>query len=246
MTEKTKKVIRRILYVFLLILIVIMIKLLFNTIINSNVISRYENNEYLEEDAKKLLFANVFDKHIAHYNLGNIYYQKGDFSKAIEEYDVALKHVKSEEDDCKIRINKCLAMLELIDFSVLDNEYVEKSDIDNLIAELKRARKIITENGCANENDDKGHNKDAEKLKKDIDKKIKELENIKIVENKVVKKQDKEEEKDKKDDDKEEQLKEKLKENDKEAIKARKKAENNRDTFNQQIDLDINYDDKVW
>ena len=60
------------LLIILIILLVIAIILLTKYSINDNYISKYQNNVYEPNTAKKLLFINVQEKYIAHYNYGKI------------------------------------------------------------------------------------------------------------------------------------------------------------------------------
>lgn len=71
----------------------------------------------------------------------------------------------------------------------------ENSSLQDIIVELQEARKVLCEEGCANENNNLGHNSTAEQLKSDIDKMLKELQNSNVQENN---------EKDKPDDEKKE------------------------------------------
>lgn len=104
--------------------------------------------------------------YIVHYNYGNTLYKQGNFDEAIKEYKKALKGNPPRNKECSIRINLALAMISKID------ENDEKQDI---IKDLKDARKVLCEKGCANENDSFGHSDTAEQLKSDIDKMLEEL-----------------------------------------------------------------------
>lgn len=101
-----------------------------------------------------------------HYNYGNTLYKKEDFDSAINEYTKALKWNPIHNKQCSIRINLALSIIANID---------EKSDIQVKISELQEARKVLCEKGCANANDNLGHNSTAEQLKSDIDKMLEEL-----------------------------------------------------------------------
>lgn len=101
------------------------------------------------------------------YNHGNELYKKGDYTEAIAAYDIALNLFPSKYKECKIRINMALSMIKKI---TLDYDVSSRLDI------LKLARGVLTEDGCANKDDDNGHSKEAEKLKKDIDREIERLE----------------------------------------------------------------------
>ena len=101
------------------------------------------------------------------YNYGNSLYNKGDYKGAMSAYEIALNLFPSKYKECKIRINMALSMLKMI-----NQDY----DIASRINVLNIAREVLTDEGCANKYDDNGHSEEAEKLKKDIDREIAELE----------------------------------------------------------------------
>lgn len=162
---------KKVLFVIYIILVLILSKLIVSFCINENFISNYKSGKYDEGTVKSLLVLNIPQPCVAHYNYGNVLYKNGNYDIAIEQYNRALELFPSKEEECSIRINLALAMLKKID---------EKDDSeDNKIVTLQilnNARNVLCENGCANKNDDKGHSAEAERLKKDIDKRIKELE----------------------------------------------------------------------
>ncbi len=101
------------------------------------------------------------------YNHGNDLYNKGDYTEAISAYNIALDLFPTKYKECKIRINMALAMLKKI---------TPDYDINTRLEVLNIAREVITDDGCAGKEDDNGHSKEAEKLKKDIDREIERLE----------------------------------------------------------------------
>lgn len=121
-----------------------------------------------------------------HYNYGNMLYKKREFYRAINEYRKALDWNPLHNKQCSVRINLALSMIANIN---------ENSSLQDIIVELQEARKVLCEEGCANENNNLGHNSTAEQLKSDIDKMLKELQNSNVQENN---------EKDKPDDEKKE------------------------------------------
>ena len=145
-------------------------------IINENFISDYRKEAYagLNEDA--LFIMNFPQSYIPYYNSGNAAYQNEEYDKAEEYYLDALKHSpphRTDDDyECNIRINLALSMLQQLDYNPDSDAAVEK-----LIEKLIEARNVLTETGCANPNDDGGHNADAKQLKKEIDELIKKLQN---------------------------------------------------------------------
>lgn len=195
------------LYIFLCL---IAFKLVSSFIINEYFILKYDKGIYEEKSIKYLFFINVFEPCVARYNYGNILYQNKDYDKAIEEYNKALQLFPSKKQECSIRINLALAMLNKIDF--------ENEEKEEIFEKLNEAKNILCETGCANLNDDNGHSKEAEILKKDIENMQNELQNEST------------DKKDEKDESKENQntqeknVEEKLKQIQKEGIEERQDA----------------------
>lgn len=142
-------------------------------IINEIFISKYNDGEYKTGSEKGLTEFNFPEGYVPYYNLGNAYYKQGEYDKAISYYKKALTEnpPHSGERECDIRVNLALAMLQKIDWSNMETE----KDVERVIRQLKAARNVLTEEGCANPDDPNGHNKEAEQLKKDIDDMIEQL-----------------------------------------------------------------------
>lgn len=139
---------------------------------NESFISKYNKGVYDIETEGTMLRPNIPDGYVPLYNLGNAYYKDGDYEQAAAFYYTALEYDPPEiDEECKIRINLALALLHQIDFNDLDTQ----QKVDRAITHLNGARGVLTEHGCANPEDDKGHSEDAEKLKKDIDEMLKKL-----------------------------------------------------------------------
>lgn len=164
---------RKILITIYVILICITIKFAYNIVINSILISKYQNGEYSEGLANALTTFNFPQKYVANYNYGNILYQKGEYEKAIEEYKIALKGNAPTYKECSIRINYALAICKTVQVNEKD-----KDSVNNAIKTYESAIDVLTEDGCANKNDNNGHSQKAEKLKKDIQKEIDRLKNL--------------------------------------------------------------------
>ena len=142
----------------------------------------------MEEDVLEVL---PYDAYIMNYNLGNAHYKDGDYSKAQIYYEKCLEYELPEGEECSVRINLTMTKIQQIDFNTIDAGYEAfKNDeevdlealikkIDEVIDQLKADRGILTEKNCAGAEDDNGHSKEAESLKKDIDNKIEELEKMK-------------------------------------------------------------------
>lgn len=101
---------------------------------------------------------------IEDYNAGNQAFRMEDYESAKAYYDAALQEKPSEKKDCRIRINEALSVT-----TPITPESVTYDNLDEAIEKLEGARDILTENGCADENDDNGHNDKAQILKNEID-----------------------------------------------------------------------------
>ncbi|WP_027216657.1 hypothetical protein [Butyrivibrio fibrisolvens] len=146
---------------------------------------RYMNME------QKVLEMLPYDAYVMNYNLGNANYKNEDYSKAQIYYEKCLEFELPKQKECSVRINFTMTKIMQIDFNTVDTGYeafkndeeVDKEalikKIDGVIDQLKADREILTEKNCAGAEDDNGHSKEAETLKKDIDDKIEELEKMK-------------------------------------------------------------------
>lgn len=146
---------------------------------------RYINME------QKVLEMLPYDAYVMNYNLGNANYKNKDYSKAQIYYEKCLEFELPKQKECSVRINLTMTKIMQIDFNTVDTGYeafkndeeVDKEalikKIDGVIDQLKADREILTEKNCAGAEDDNGHSKEAETLKKDIDDKIEELEKMK-------------------------------------------------------------------
>lgn len=133
-------------------------------ILNSNVISSYNDGKYNEKLAEKLIPFTIFEKYISYYNYGNILYKNNDYSEAKIQYEKSLQYRVPKDRVCDIRINLSLSIINSIDTG---NTTIEKQ-----LEILKEARNILYEDNCANLKDDSGNSQEAEELEE----KIKELE----------------------------------------------------------------------
>jgi Tetratricopeptide repeat. len=142
-------------------------------ILNELFRSRYKDKVYSDKYEESLLKVNIPESYLPYYNLGNVEYQNGEYDKAIADYKNALELAPSHrhEKECDIRVNLALAMLAKIDWANMKTQ----KDAQRAIRQLKAARNVLTEEGCANPDDDQGHNEEAEQLKADIDKMLEEM-----------------------------------------------------------------------
>lgn len=216
-----KKILMITIYV---VLILITLKLLFNIVLNSIFISRYDHGQYSEANAKVLTYLNFPQSYIANYNYGNVLYQNGKYEEAIEEYKKALNGGASMEEECSIRINCALAICKTV---IVDES--SQASIKEAIATYESAIDVLTEKGCANREDNNGHSQKAEQLKEDIQKEIDRLKNLQTDESQSNKGN---EEESKGKNEEQEEIEEKIQNIKEEAIK------NQRDTEGELLDLD--------
>ena len=158
---------RKILIAINIIIILISLKLLYNIAMNTILINKYNNGEYSTSIGQAMTKLNFPQSYIANYNYGNILYQNGEYEEAIEEYKKALDVNIPEKKECKVRINYALAICKTVE---LDEE--SQDSILNAIKTYESAIGVLTEKGCANNEDTMGHSADAEQLRKDIQKEI--------------------------------------------------------------------------
>lgn len=226
---------RKIVIVIYIILILISFKLLYNIGTNSRLINKYNNGEYTDNLARNLTYFDFLQRYVANYNYGNILYQKGEYESAIEEYKKALKGIVPKYKECNIRINYALAICRTVNV----NEKNQDS-IKNAIKTYETAIEVLTEDGCANKTNNKGHSQKAEQLKKDIQKEIDRLKKLEKIENDS----NEEKEENKKDKTKEdvETIESKIQNIKEEATKDQRETESKFTNYNK----DINTRTKNW
>ena len=144
-----------------IIMMLVASKLAFNYIYNEYMISQYDKGNY-DVSVQPIFSCNWVQPYVAHYNAGNMYYEKGEYKLAIKEYKQALKR-ESKNHLCDIRVHIALSMI-----GTLPEEYGSEENIESTVKLLTEAREILIQDGCASEKGD-GHDEDATKLKKEID-----------------------------------------------------------------------------
>ncbi len=164
---------RKILIAIYVILILIMIKICYNMVVNIVLISNYNNGQYLESQAKLLTYVNFPQSYVANYNYGNILYQNGKYESAIEQYKKALSGIVPKDKECNIRINYALAICKTVQVDEKDQDSIKEA-----IETYESAINILIENGCANKDDNNGHNENAQQLKNDIQEEIDRLKKL--------------------------------------------------------------------
>ena len=143
------------------IVLLLLFKFAFTYGYNEWVISKYEDGDYSENFSLLEVF-NFTEPYIVYYNNGNVMYQKMDYEAAIEYYEQALDENPPEGKECPIRINLALAKLKL-----LGDDYLTPEKIEDTIDLLEECLDILSEEDCANEDDD-GHDNRAQRLYNEI------------------------------------------------------------------------------
>ena len=148
-------------------------------------ILRWSINSFYVAEAKKgkyhhelESFLTVFDQpdgYIIWYNIGNYHFENGEYEEAEEAYIKAIECGIPYERECPVRVNLALSML----YQLTDEEWDEfyfctgPRDLNALSRKVEKtlleARDILMADGCAGEDDEPGHDKQAQKLKDEID-----------------------------------------------------------------------------
>lgn len=114
-----------------------------------------------------VIFLTVFFQlYIYHYNKGNDFYDKGNYEKAISEYKKALKCHVPKGKECDIRVNLALSMIAPYDLENLTE--ITEEEKEELIEVLKEAIDVLVKDGCAHRDDQDGHDKEAQRLKNEL------------------------------------------------------------------------------
>lgn len=232
-----KKVKKRIIAGILVVMFLLGTWIGFRYLYNEYMISRCKEEEKFE-NVEPLLVGNWIQPYVAYYNKGNLHYQNEEYEKAIEEYKTALESNPEKGKECSIRINLALAMIKN-----MGEDYAEEENRKASIETLKEAREVLLEESCATEQGD-GHSETAEKLKKEIEDKIKELEKKESAKPEEKEEEKKDPKEEKEDDSREQDLKEQLQQQQKEAYKEREEEMEANREFDYGFDFDS--DGRVW
>ncbi len=184
---------KKVCIVIYVILILITLKLLYNIVSNRILISKYDKGDYADKQAKTLTYLNFSESYIANYNYANILYKMGKYEQAIDEYKKSLKGFIPKNRECDIRINYALAICKTVSINEKD-----RTSIENAIEKYESAIEVLTKKGCANKENNNGHSKKAEQLKKDIQR---EIDRLKKLQNSNKDESDNNDEEDKKQED---------------------------------------------
>lgn len=128
---------------------------------NNRMIEKFNNGQF---EQNPLGFLGFMEPQVNYYNRGNVFYSLGQYELAQAEYEQALDCHLYERQDCRLRVNYALSLVESI-----DPAYITDENLDEVLAILDQARDILCENGCASRTDNSGHYPDAQRLKNEID-----------------------------------------------------------------------------
>lgn len=228
---------KRIIACVYIVLFIVCVKLAFTYIYNECIIDKYNDKDY-SSDVAPLLFCNVIQPYLAHYNMGNIHYQNGAYESAIDEYKKALLKNPDKEEECSVRINLALAIIK-----TTAEDYASEENVEDTIEKLTEARNVLLEGGCATE-EGNGHSETAEKLKKEIDDLLESLSSNQMQEPDDNNDPENKPEEKKDDDDYEQNIKEQLQQQQNDSYKERMEYLDFYDEFDGGMNFDA--DGRVW
>ena len=158
-------------FIISIVLVVITGFFMLKVLLNHFFVVAYASETYAAPVQEFETMFNHPERYLPYYNLGNCYYQGGDYSTAAAYYYQALSYEDIPQDrDIPIRINLALALCYSIDFDNLKSD----TDIQSALQVLYTARDILMEKGYAND-EGTGTDATAQQLKEDIDKMIEKL-----------------------------------------------------------------------
>ena len=143
--------------------------------LNAYYVSEAKKGVYHPEMEKFFTRIPFPDEYVVWYNLGNCYFDRREYKKAEDAYLKAIECGIPYEKECPVKVNLALAMMAQIDEDDWD-EFLDCTGYDNITAGarrvekvLKDAREVLIEDGCAHADDNDGHDKQAQRLKNEID-----------------------------------------------------------------------------
>ncbi len=145
---------KKICYIGFIVTILILIRFVAVFGLNELMISNYHKGKYQTKWIDILYVLNLQQSYIDYYNHGNLLYQQGEFEQAIQKYETALTKNPPQKRVCDIRINLALSMLKIAD--------------EGNKLQLRKAREVLYEDNCAEENGNGGQSQEAEQLEEEI------------------------------------------------------------------------------
>jgi len=123
-----------------------------------------------------LVFAGLFAKYrerkklVDSYNHGNRCYELALYDFAEDYYKDAYRSHPSDSEICSIQINHALSIAKQY-----PPDEIDETNVADAIDRLEEAIELLVQDGCANKDDNNGHNQDAQTLKNEIQAYIDEL-----------------------------------------------------------------------
>ena len=143
--------------------------------LNAYYVSQAKKGIYHPEMEKFFTTIPYPDEYIVWYNIGNYYFNEGDYDEAEKAYLKAIDCGIPYEKECPVKVNLALSMISQISEDEWD-EFFDCGGPDEMTSGarrvekvLKDAREVLIEDGCANEDDSNGHDSQAQLLKDEID-----------------------------------------------------------------------------
>ncbi len=125
--------------------------------INEFYISKSNKGYYDSKIVNKLFYLNWPQRYIAYYNRGNNEYNLGEYNKAIDDYEEALKSVPKKRE-CKVRNNLALSHIKLLDL-----------DADDAISKINSIQKILLKHNCANKDLKSGKDENSQTIYNELE-----------------------------------------------------------------------------
>ncbi len=143
--------------------------------VNAYYVAEAKKGRYHYELEKMITTMNFPDGYVVWYNIGNYHFQQGDFEEAESDYYRAIEKGIPYEKECPVKVNLALSMIEQLSDDEWD-AFFDSDGSDDMNAQARKvektlvtARTILIEDGCAHEDDEDGHNEQAQILKDEID-----------------------------------------------------------------------------
>lgn len=127
---------------------------------------KYNNENYNINVSQNFPYS-FFERYKNYYNLGNLNYKLKLYNTALSNFEKSLNSNPSADDECKVRINLVLSLINTLDLED------EKSKEEN-IEKLEQGKTILNDNSCLN---DEELSEPSDDLSEDIDELLEELEN---------------------------------------------------------------------
>jgi tetratricopeptide (TPR) repeat protein len=143
--------------------------------LNAWYVAEAKKGVYHSEVESLLTLLNVNDGYVIWYNIGNYHYENGDYDEAEIAYLKAIECGIPYEKECPVKVNLALCTLAQISEDEWDAFFdcTGPRNIDALSRRVEKtlleARDILTEDECAHEDDENGHDEQAQLLKDEID-----------------------------------------------------------------------------